>query len=236
MTPRTLTHSKWFALTLFALTGCRAEPPPPLTAEQWVAAMHRTIGPSIDSIASIAVDAMVEGPQGQFVTLVHSASDGRVSLDLAGMLVAGVGSDGAWQCSAIGQRIVPDSATLSMVRGHDLHMLVLRPSWLGGPTLDSTMVFGEDSVATLRFTDQLGAPLLMFLGRTDSLPLALQLVNHSGQGPRDVVVELDDWEMISGLRLFTQATFLHGASRYVYNYRDIEINQVADSTFAPSCQ
>lgn len=189
----------------------------------------------MDSVESIAVRAMVEGPQGQFVTTVQSTRDGRISLNLADLLVAGVTADGSWQCSPGGAVITPDSATISMVRGHDLHMLVLHPSWLGIPVVDSIRMYGEDTVATLRFTDQLGAPLLMHVRTTDSLPVAVQLVNHSGQGPRDVVVLFEDWQVVSGLRLFTRATFAHGANRYVYAYRDIEFNTVADSVLAPSC-
>lgn len=235
MTSANLLRLKWLRLSLIASAACTQEPPPAPSAEQWVAAMHRAIGPTADSVASIAVRAMVEGPQGEFVTTVQSTRDGRVNLNLAGLLVAGVTSQGSWQCSPEGAVITPDSVTLTMVRGHDLHMLLLHPSWLGAPSVDSVRTWGDDSVATLRFTDELGAPFLMHLRSADSLPIALQLVNHSGQGPRDVVVEFNQWQMVSGLRLFTQATFLHGANRYVYNYQEIEVNTVPDSVFAPSC-
>ena len=235
MTPRILLRARCIGLSAFVLAACSTQPPTPLTPGEWISAVHRTIGPSADSVTSIAVRAMVEGPQGEFVTLVKSSRDGRVSLNLAGLLVAGVSADGAWQCGPEGNVVVPDTATLSMVRGHDLHMLVLHPSWLTAPTLDSTSTYGEDSVATLHFADQLGAPLLMYISTRDSLPLALQLVNHSGQGPREVFVEFDQWQMVSGLRLFTEARFTHGANRYVYRYRDLEVNTVTDSAFAPSC-
>ena len=226
---------KRILLCACALAACGAEPPTPLSGDQWVSAMQRAIGPAADSVASIAVDAMVDGPQGQFVTTVNSARDGRVSINLAGLLVAGVGADGNWQCTPEGAVMVPDSATISMVRGHDLHMMLLHPSWLGRPSVDSIRMYGPDTVATLRFTDQLGAPLLLHVRTADSLPAAAQLVNHSGQGPRDVVVLFENWQVISGLRLFTRATFAHGANRYVYNYREIDFNTVTDSAFAPSC-
>lgn len=235
MTPHLLIRTRCLGLSLAALAACTPEPPAPLTADEWMAAVHRTIGPAADSVHSIAVRAMVEGPMGEFVTLVHSARDGRVSINLAGLLVAGVNAEGAWHCRDGGNVAIPDTATITMVRGHDLHMLVLSPSWLSGPTLDSTRTLGEDSVATLRFTDQLGAPLLMHISATDTVPIALQLVNHSGQGARDVFVELAQWQVVSGLRLFTQATFVNGPTRYVYNYRDIDLNAVPDSAFAPSC-
>jgi hypothetical protein len=223
------------AALIAVLTACSAEPPTPLTADAWLAAVHRTIGPTADAVTTIAVRAGVEGPQGEFVTLVNSARDGRVSINLAGLLVAGVNADGAWHCGPEANVVVPDDATLSMVRGHDLHMMVLHPSWLTGPLLDSSRTYREDSVATLRFTDALGAPLLMHISTRDTVPVAVELVNHSGQGAREVFVEFDNWQVVSGLRLFTQATFLNGGNRYVYNYRDIVLNTVPDSAFAPRC-
>jgi hypothetical protein len=61
----------------------------------------------------------------------------------------------------------------------------------------------------------------------------LRLINHTGQGPPEVDVSFAQWEAIEGVRLFRHAVFSQGQARYVYDYRQLRLNTVADSMFEP---
>jgi hypothetical protein len=40
---------------------------------------------------------------------------------------------------------------------------------------------------------------------------------------------------VQGVRLFRSATFEHGGNRFVYNYRELELNALPDSALVPGC-
>lgn len=218
---------------LLALAACD-RPAPPATGPELFAAAHRALGVT-DSIRTIWAVATVASPSGGFLARIASATDGRVRLALGEGLVAGVQGGQGWVCDSAGQVAPLDSVTRSVVRGHDLHMLIVAPSWLAAPTRDPDQRWGEDSVLTLRFQDELGAPLLMHLRAGDTIPVGLDLVNHTGSGPREVRVRLENWREQAGVRLFRSATFEHGENRFVYSYEELAINALVDSAFQPGC-
>ncbi len=207
----------------------------PATGPELLAAAHRVVGQT-DSIRTILTVAHVSSPSGSFETRIASAVDGRVRLALGAGLVAGVDAVGlGWTCD-MARSVAPlDSITRSVVRGHDLHMLILSPSWMAAPTRGPDQRWGGDSVMTLQFVDELGAPLSMHLRAADSLPIGLDVVNHTGSGPREVRVLLENWQDHAGIRLFRTATFEHGSNRFVYNYGQVAINTLADAEFYPTC-
>jgi hypothetical protein len=218
---------------LLALAAC-SRAAAPASGPELLAAAHRALGVS-DSIRTIWAVATVASPSGGFLARIASATDGRVRLALGQGLVAGVQGGQGWVCDSVGQVAPLDSITRSVVRGHDLHMLIVAPSWLAAPTREPDQRWGEHSVLTLRFQDELGAPLLMRLRATDSVPVGLDLVNHSGAGPREVRVRLENWRAQAGVRLFRSATFEHGGNRFVYSYTELAINILPDSAFQPGC-
>ncbi len=218
---------------LLALAAC-SRPAPPATGPELLAAAHRALGVT-DSVRSIWAVATVASPSGGFLARIASATDGRVRLALGQGLVAGVQGGEGWVCDSAGKVVALDSITRSVVRGHDLHMLVVAPTWLPAPTRDPDQRWGDDSVLTLRFQDELGAPLLMRLRAADSVPVGLDLVNHTGSGPREVRVRLENWREQAGVRLFRSATFEHGENRFVYSYEELAINTLPVSAFQPGC-
>lgn len=215
------------------LTAC-TRPDTPASGPELLAAAHRALGVT-DSIRTIWAVATVASPSGGFLARIASTTDGRVRLALGEGLVAGVQGGEGWACDSLGQVAPLDSITRSVVRGHDLHMLIVAPSWLPDPTRDPDQRWGEDSVLTLRFQDELGAPLLMHLRAADTIPVGLDLVNHTGAGPREVRVRLENWRAQAGVRLFRSATFEHGENRFVYSYEELAINTLADAAFQPAC-
>lgn len=218
---------------VLALAAC-ARPAAPASGPELLAAAHRALGVT-DSIRTVWAVATVAAPSGGFLARIASATDGRVRLALGQSLVAGVQGGEGWLCDSAGQAAPLDSITRSVVRGHDLHMLTIAPSWLPAPTRDPDGRWGDDSVLTLRFQDELGAPLLMHLRAADTIPVGLDLVNHTGAGPREVRVRLENWRARAGVRLFRSATFEHGGNRFVYGYTEVAINSLPDAAFAPGC-
>jgi hypothetical protein len=114
-------------------------------------------------------------------------------------------------------------------------MLAMAPSWLSSLVMDSGRRWGPDPVLTLRFEDELSAPLRVHVRTSDTLPVGAELINHTGHGPADVQVYLGGWDTIAGVRLFREAVFVHGENRFKYSYVDIRVNNPADTAFGPSC-
>lgn len=226
---------RYLPLTLLVLltSACSQQELAPV--DQVRSGLRRALGPGTDTVRTLNVRATVRAPGGDFETQIGSTTTGSVRLKLGSSLLAGVYRGEGWSCDTL-QMLAPlDSVVRTVVRGHDLHTLVLSPTWLAAATLDSSVSETSDSLITIRFQDELGAPLLLHLRRPDTLPVSLDLVNHSGQGPRDVHVQFSEWEDLGGVRLFRRAVFLHGGNQFEYDYRDIAINTVADTTLAPSC-
>lgn len=219
------------AILALALSACTRQPTD--SADQVRRGLLRALGPGADTVRTLSVDASVLGPNGAFGTTVASTTTGNVRLTLGSSLRAGVYQGRGWLCDSLGRVMPLDSITRTVVRGHDLHTLVLAPSWLAPPTLDPANP--SDSLVTLRYQDELGAPLLLHLRRRDTLPVGLSLINHTGQGPREVEVQFADWEELGGIRLFRQAVFLQGGNRFEYTYRTVALNGVPDTALAPAC-
>lgn len=224
----------WLALLILSMGACVPKPATP-TPPDLLAAARRALGPGADSVRTIWAVATVASSSGRFEARIASAVDGRVRLGMGQALRAGVDSDRGWRCDSLGQAVPLDSVTRTFVRGHSLHMLALAPVWLREPSLDAATRRGPDSVLTLRFLDELGAPLRLYFRATDTLPVGGALIDHTGAGPRDVQVFFSNWEVMSGLRLFRTAVFLHGENRFEYTYRQLEVNILSDTAFTPSC-
>ncbi len=198
------------------------------------AAMHRALGGD-DSLRFIRSIASVHSPSGEFETRLAAAADGRIRLAIGKGFRAGINAAGGWHCDSTGKARPLDPATLTFVHGHDLHLLVLAPDWLGPPVVEQMRRWRGDSVLVLRYRDELGEPLRLFLRVTDTMPVGLQVVNHTGSGARDVDVEIGDWITVSGHRLFRQATFIQADDRYHYTYRELDPDALPEEAFAPRC-
>jgi hypothetical protein len=225
------------------LVGCETEEPkwqqadPDPVAYQILAGARRALGPT-EWVQTISAIAEVTGPHGTFESRVYSARDGRARLDLGGQFVAGVGSCHGWLVDDSAQLVRPlDKVNRSVVRGHELHMMVIAPEtrwqkprakgiqqWAGAPAL------------VLEFRDDLGDPATLYFRVSDTLPVGLRLVNQTGRGARDVEVTFDDWKKVGGVRLFRRAVFAHGDDRYVYDYTQLQVNPVVETMFEPPQQ
>jgi hypothetical protein len=206
-------------------------------AYQILAGSQRVLG-NTEVIRAISAVADVSGPRGSFQTWVSSARDGRARLDLGGQFLAGVGTCHGWLMDEAAKRVTPlDKVSRSVVRGHELHMLVLAPEtrWHRPHARGSQRWAGEPAL-TVEFKDDLGEAALMYFRPSDTLPIGLRLMNHTGHGAAQVDVTFGDWEKLKGVQLFRSAVFEHGGERYVYHYANLQINGVSDTVFEPPTQ
>jgi hypothetical protein len=220
------------------LAACQSKEPkweqadPDPVAYQILAGARRALG-ATDWVQTISAIADVAGPHGPFESRVYSARDGRARLDLGGQFVAGVGSCHGWLVDDSAQVVRPlDQINRSVVRGHELHMLVVAPEtrWRK-PRVRGIQEWAGTSALALEFRDDLGDPAMLYVRLSDTLPIGLKIVNHTGQGPRDVEVTFDEWTKIRGVRLFRRAVFAHGEDRYVYDYTRLQVNPMIDAMF-----
>ncbi|HET9466378.1 MAG TPA: hypothetical protein VFO71_12655 [Gemmatimonadales bacterium] len=230
-------------LLLALLPACRTSEPrwehvdPDPQAYQILAGSQRALG-ATDWVQTISALALVAGPHGSFETRVHSARDGRARLDLGGQFLAGVGACHGWLVDDSAGMVRPlDGVSRSVVRGHELHMLVVAPEtrWRKPRSRGTESWAGKPALA-VEFRDDLGKPALLYLRQSDTLPVGLKLVNHTGHGAADVTVSFSEWKKVSGVRLFRRAVFEHGGNRYVYDYTQLKVNAMLDTLFEPPRQ
>lgn len=184
----------------------------------------------VDDVEAVAA---VQGPRRPFAASIRSARDGRARLALGPAFVAGFGKRGAWLAEH-GRVTTPDSVTRTLIRGHELHLLVLAPeSRWHDPLFLGVQPWQGDSALAVSLLDELGAPAVLYLDRRDTMPVGLRLRNHTGRGAIRVDVTLGGWETVDGVRLFRRAAFLQGADRYDYRYTTLRLNQSADADFEP---
>jgi hypothetical protein len=219
------TESKW-----------QQEDPDPV-AYQILAGSRRAIG-ATDRVRTIVALAQVVGPHGSFETRVYSARDGRARLDLGGQFLAGIGACHGWMVDDAAQIVHPlDWVNRSVVRGHELHMLVVAPEtrWQK-PRARGIQPWAGQPALAVEFRDDLGEPAELYLRPSDTVPVGLRLVNHTGSGAREVEVTFGKWSKIGGVRLFRQAVFTHGEDRYEYHYTQLQVNAMVETLFEPPSQ
>jgi hypothetical protein len=207
-----------------------ADPDP--IAYQILSGARRALGET-ERVETIATVARVRGPHGSFETRVYSARDGRARLDLGGQFLGGVGACHGWLVDDAAGRVRPlDLVNRSVVRGHELHMLVLAPEtrWKK-PLSRGIQTWNGEAALMVEFRDDLGERAALYLRPSDTLPLGLELVNHTGYGAAEVEVTLSDWKTVQGVRLFRRAVFAHGGDRYEYEYTDVQLNPVIETFF-----
>jgi hypothetical protein len=209
---------------------CPSAAPDP-TARRILDAAARRL--NADKVRNVEAVATVEGPRRRFEAAVRSARDGRARLELGPAFVAGFGRGGPWLLDR-SRVTAPDSATRTVVRGHEPHLLVLAPeSRWHDPLFLGLLPWQDDSALAVSLLDELDTPAVLYLSRRDTLPAGLRLRNHTGVGADRVDVTFGDWTSVDGVRLFRRAAFQHGPDRYDYSYTTLRLNRLADADFEP---
>ncbi len=191
---------------------------------------------AIDALHALHAIADVDAPDGRFRNEIYSAVDGRMRfLQLVPNqppFIAGIGRKDSWQQSA------PDSplsdVAVSFLRGHELHMLILRPhSRLQPPHTLSQAHFAGQNAHLLTFRDGLAAPFELFVAQGSGQPLGMRLRSHRDPDSPPVVITFAAWQPMGPLRLFGQATFQQGQEQFVYHYQTVALNTCVDQLFEP---
>lgn len=192
-------------------------------------AKHSIGGGAVDAVETIRAQAVVQGPRGQFVTVVWSARDGRARMEQSGGFVAATHPSGAWRLDArTGEAVELDPEILSMVRGHEVHMVMMAPlTRYVKPKAAGEVEFGEKKALAVEFSDSFDDRVLAYYAVADTAPLGLRLTHPDP----DVFVTFDDWTLVEGVRLFGKAEFTQGAESFQYRFTDLELNAVDDSVF-----
>lgn len=222
-------------LICLLVVACRSADGP--TAGTLLAAMHRATGTAVRPLQSMHAVARVTGPNGTFEADVRSTRGGATRLSLGAGFEAGIEGTMTWRCDTQGESRATDSVTRTVIRGHELHLLALAPETrLGQAEAGPIQAWNGDSAWPLAFRDELGAPVVLYLRTVDTLPVGLELVNHTGRGPREVRIALDGWVDHGGILLFEAARFIHGSDTFAYAYHTLTTNSVTAADLESRCR
>jgi hypothetical protein len=206
-------------------------------AEKVLAAARRRLADErvVLAIRTIETEAACQGPRYAYETHVASARDGRAlfeqrfpdgRIERSGLGLTSdwaVGSDGAVAASGLIER--------TMIQGHEIHMLVIAPETrFGRPRGARDTVFEGRAAIALVFHDTLGAPVVEFFARSDSLPLGFAFVNHHDNRPPPILT-IDAWRRVGRIRLPARATYHQGSETYAFRFTRIALNATVDSVF-----
>lgn len=200
----------------------------PLAAreEAWriLDALRRAAGgaTAVAGVPGISYRADVVGPRSTFTTSVAAARDGRAVMrqDFPGRAPVTVRLRAREPAD-------PDSISTierSILEGHDVMFLAIAPeSRLANPRARSDESFDGGAHTVIRFTDILGGEVDALYDRRTGLPTAMRMINHTGQGARDVLLRFSDWRSVDGIRLPFAVTFEHGGDVYRYAIREARV-------------
>ena len=177
----------------------------------------------------VLADATVEGPSGEFRTVIHSSSDGRVRMQQSHSgFQAGVGRTGGWLVNSDSSRTDMPGEVAAFVRSHEVHMLALLPtSRLEDPEFLGTQQLDSQPVMAVAFSSD---SVVAYFSQADTLPVGLRFAWIEPE----VVVHWRKWTELSGVALFREATFVQGPEEWHYTYDRLDLSPLQDSVFEAS--
>lgn len=176
-----------------------------------------------------------EGPDSQFTTLIISDQKHSRFEQVSGSRHSiGVHSEAksAWYDVSTHEESLADSASITFLIDHELHMLAFYPeSRFGLPLSAKDTVFHDQNAVRLLFKDLLGASVSLFYSKNEYLPLGVTVRNHISAQPPWIHVLFENWGEVDGIKTFFEARFLQDTDVYQYRYRDIHFNNVGKDVF-----
>lgn len=188
----------------------------PALASSELAAVAAAIGPAEArrAIAGVATHAQGEGPQGTFVTGIVALAAGPARFvqqrgERRTELLTNAGD--AYQRGAGGAMEAAPAAAREIVHGHALHRLLL--------DLDRFTESGPaNAEGCLPLREPGGLALSACPALDGDLPARLEISLSPAAGGERIVVELEDWRPVLGVRLPFRATFVQNGQRYLHRY------------------
>jgi hypothetical protein len=217
------------------LAACGLPPARPDTPERaavrLVMSAERAMGGSdaLARIYGIVAEARCNGPNGEFTTRVETLlpdsvrfrqlrSD-RPPLDIL------VLADRGWRFDPEGGNTTVDEPLRAMVRGHELHAMVVR-MLDRFPVLQRAgdVEFAGQPCLALEGTDVTGRPATVYLRAADAVPAGFRLTDPLSPDAEVIVVDLGDWRQVGDVQLFHQATFTTRSGVYRYTYGTVSLD------------
>ncbi len=188
-------------------------------------------GEVVANVRTVATRADVQGPGGSFQTVLYSARDGRVRMMQTTGFHAGLGPSGDWILPSAeeGRRPLPVEIR-EVVIGHELHMIFIDPeSRYRDPVALEPSTFVDKPVLPVRVRGEEDRAVLLYYDVRDTLPVGMRLETAVGE----VEVDVTDWRMLDGLRLFWSAEFRDRSGSFEYEYSELRVNDTPDGEFFP---
>ncbi len=204
----------------------------PALGSSGLASVAAAIGPTEArrAIAGVATHAQCEGPQGTFVTGIVALAAGPARFlqqrgERTTELLAAPGE--VFQRGAGGTMEVAPAAAREVVYGHAVHRLLL--------DLDRFTEAGPaNAEGCLPLQGPEGLALAACPALDGSLPGRLEISLSAASGGERIVVELEDWRPVLGVRLPFRATFVQSGQRYVHRYEEVLPFRLAPGAPLPS--
>lgn len=125
-----------------------------------------------------------------------------------------------------------DSATVTFLIGHELHMIAFYPeSRFGEPVGIKDTTYYDQAATQLSFTDLLGGPIEVFYDQETHRPLGFNTKNHLGGGAEHIDVQFSQWQTKGEQPVFMEARFLQGDDVYKYKFTEVCLGKPSGELF-----
>ncbi len=207
-------------LTMAMLGSTAAAQTTSVAATHVLDAARRALGDeaAVTAVRTIETVAACKGPRGTYETHVISARDGRAVFEQRF-------PDGRVERQLVTNTTPADVNERTMIQGHEIHMLVVAPETrFGAPLAVDDSVFEGQPAVVVTFHDALGAPVLAFFARADSLPLGFVFLNHRTDGAPRITLTIDAWHTVDGLRLPARAVYHQAGDLYDFRFTTVRLD------------
>ncbi len=218
----------------YSLDYSKAMPKPTLLFESSLAALGTP--DALAAVQSISAYADCVGPNGAYVTEIHSTRDGRVRFQ---QTFAGrnpyciiINPGGAWATDIVtGETDALDALSVSMIRGHEFQMLPLTlAERYTKPEPADAVEWNGARCFRVRARDDLGSPCAHYFQLDTGQWMGMELTNPR-QSSAQVRVVVHVWQSIENIALPVRVSATETQGEYIFYFHTILLNQAAPGIF-----
>lgn len=176
-----------------------------------------------DNVRGLRTVAECSGPDGLFVTTVTSLRPDTVHFHQQ----KGLGATEIWSTpdrtwGGSNQEAFAELAPSirKFVRGHEFHlMLIDLPNRFSNFAMQGDDRVGDKPCLRITMTDEFGAAAALCIGKTDWLPIELQLTTQQADEP--IRIEFADWQVVDEINWFHAFRLMEGSDEFSYDFMEI---------------